>query len=49
MRRLILCLPLLTLALPATAQDRWMTIPDAPAMPAPASSGMADVNGISMY
>ena len=42
-------LPLLALALPAAAQDRWMSVPDAPAMPTPASTGMADVNGISMY
>lgn len=26
-----------------------MTVPDAPAMPAPASTGMAPVNGIQMY
>lgn len=37
------------LAPPALAQDRWMTIPEAPAMPAPASTGMAPVNGIEMY
>ena len=44
-------LPLVALALatPAFAEDRWMTIPDAPAMPAPASTGMAPVNGIQMY
>lgn len=47
--RHFLILPLLALAAPATAQDRWMTIPDAPPMPPPASTGMADVNGISMY
>ena len=47
--RQLLCLPLLALALPAMADDRWMTVPDAPAMPTPASTGMADVNGISMY
>ena len=47
--RQLLCLPLLTLAVPAMADDRWMTVPDAPAMPTAASSGMADVNGISMY
>jgi pimeloyl-ACP methyl ester carboxylesterase len=43
--------PLLTLALaaPAFAEDRWMVVPDAPAMPAPASTGMAPVNGIEMY
>jgi pimeloyl-ACP methyl ester carboxylesterase len=47
--RHLLALPLLALALPAMAEDRWMTVPDAPPMPAPASTGMADVNGISMY
>ena len=47
--RQLLCLPLLAFAVPATAEDRWMTVPDAPAMPTAASSGMADVNGISMY
>ena len=47
MRALALVLTLF--ALPAMAQDRWMSVPDAPAMPAPASTGMADVNGISMY
>ena len=39
----------LALASPAGAEDRWMTIPDAAAMPMAASSGMADVNGIAMY
>ena len=33
----------------AMAEDRWMTVPDAPAMPAAATSGLADVNGIKMY
>jgi pimeloyl-ACP methyl ester carboxylesterase len=44
-------LPLVALAFaaPAHAEDRWMTVPDAPAMPAPASTGMAPVNGIQMY
>lgn len=37
------------LALPALAEDRWMTLPDAPPMPAPASTGKAPVNGIEMY
>ena len=31
------------------AEDRWMTIPKPPAMPAPASTGKAPVNGIEMY
>jgi pimeloyl-ACP methyl ester carboxylesterase len=44
-------LAVLTLALasPAMAEDRWMTVPDAAPMPVAASSGMAEVNGISMY
>ncbi len=33
----------------AQAEDAWMTIPRAPAMPEAVSSGLADVNGISMY
>lgn len=36
-------------AVPAAAQDRWMTIPDPAPMPEPASTGMAPVNGIEMY
>lgn len=37
------------LAMPAMAEDTWLTLPEPPALPAPASSGMAEVNGISMY
>ncbi len=37
------------LAAPAFAEDQWMTVPVAPAMPTAASSGMAPVNGIQMY
>lgn len=33
----------------AFAEERWMTIPAAPAMPAPVATGMAPVNGIEMY
>ena len=33
----------------AHAQDRWMSIPDAPEMPAAVTSGTASVNGIDMY
>lgn len=36
-------------SLPALAADRWMEIPEPPAMPAPAATGYADVNGIKMY
>lgn len=42
--------PLFTiLAAPTLAEDRWMTVPHPPAMPAPASTGKAPVNGIEMY
>ena len=37
------------LASPALAQDRWTLIPHWDPMPVPASSGLAEVNGISMY
>ena len=40
---------LLMFASAAMAEDRWMAVPDAPAMPAAVSSGLADVNGIKMY
>ena len=33
----------------AQAEDRWLTLPPPPAMPAATSSGMAPVNGIEMY
>ena len=33
----------------AAAADRWMTIPEPPAMPAATESGYAKVNGIEMY
>ncbi len=36
-------------AAPALAQDRWLTVPAPVAMPTPASSGMATLNGIEMY
>ena len=39
----------LLFALPAYAQDRWMTIPRPAPMPTPASTGLAPVNGIQMY
>lgn len=42
--------PLFTiLAAPTLAEDRWMTVPHPPAMPAPATTGKAPVNGIEMY
>ncbi len=33
----------------ALSDDRWMNLPEWPAMPAPVSSGYAPVNGIQMY
>lgn len=33
----------------AQAEDRWLSIPEVPAMPAAVESGMAEVNGIQMY
>ena len=47
--RLTLAAALVAVATIAHAEDRWMTIPKPPAMPAAASSGMAPVNGIEMY
>lgn len=40
---------LVVVASPALAQDRWMSVPKPAPMPAPASTGMAEVNGIQMY
>lgn len=40
---------LIMFATAAMAEDRWMAVPDAPAMPAPVTTGLADVNGIKMY
>jgi len=40
---------MLTLPGLVLAQDRWMTIPAPPAMPAPTTHGYAPVNGIRMY
>lgn len=39
----------LVLAMPAWAEDRWMTVPEAAPMPVPLTSGKAAVNGIEMY
>lgn len=36
-------------ALPALAEDRWMTIPAVPPMPAAVEAGTLAVNGIEMY
>ena len=37
------------LAAEAHAEEVWQTLPQPPAMPAPAESGMAPVNDIEMY
>lgn len=42
-------LTLVLMPITAMAQDRWMSIPPVPAMPAAAESGLAPVNGIEMY
>jgi hypothetical protein len=33
----------------AAAEERWQTLPEPAAMPTPADSGYAPVNGIEMY
>lgn len=40
---------LLLLAGAAAAEGAWRTLPEEPAMPQPRQSGLAAVNGISMY
>jgi pimeloyl-ACP methyl ester carboxylesterase len=42
-------LALIFIASIAAAQDRWLQIPEPPAMPRAAETGMAKVNGIEMY
>lgn len=49
MRSLLAAATLLSLALPALAEDRWMSVPHPGPMPQAASSGTAPVNGIQMY
>jgi pimeloyl-ACP methyl ester carboxylesterase len=49
MRPALLAFALLSLAPPAFAEDRWMTIPEAAPMPAPVTEGVAEVNGIKMH
>ncbi len=44
-----LCFLVLMCGSPANAVPRWQTQPDPPPMPTPDKSGMAPVNGISMY
>ena len=43
------CLAATTFAAPARATERWMSIPQPPAMPEAVQSGLAPVNGIKMY
>ncbi|MEO6299985.1 MAG: alpha/beta fold hydrolase [Paracoccaceae bacterium] len=45
----MLALTFALLATPVLAEDRWMSVPVPPPMPTPIASGMAPVNGISMY
>jgi pimeloyl-ACP methyl ester carboxylesterase len=47
--RLFALAALTLLALPAVAEDRWMSIPRPAPMPTPVATGMAPVNGIQMY
>lgn len=47
--RMIALTALFLLATPALAEDRWLSIPKPPAMPAATTSGVAPVNGIEMY
>ncbi len=47
--RLAVLATAICLALPASAEDLWMTIPKPGPMPAPVSTGKAPVNGIEMY
>lgn len=49
MFRLITAALLICLGAGAQAADRWMSIPEAPAMPEAAQSGTVPVNGIEMY
>jgi pimeloyl-ACP methyl ester carboxylesterase len=46
---LAICIPLLVAGLSADALPRWQMQPSPPPMPTPEESGIAPVNGISMY
>jgi hypothetical protein len=48
-RRLFVLLPLLATAIPARAEDKWLTVPSPAALPKPDESGLAPVNDIQMY
>lgn len=48
-RPLFVVLAFIFLAAPAIAEERWQTLPQPGAMPAPEKSGYAPVNGIEMY
>jgi pimeloyl-ACP methyl ester carboxylesterase len=49
MRRLLLAMPLLLLALSARAEERWQSLPPTPAAIPTDRSGEAKANGISIY
>jgi pimeloyl-ACP methyl ester carboxylesterase len=49
MRAFAFAAVLSSVAVVAQAEDRWMTIPTPPAMPAATTEGMAPVNGIEMH
>ena len=48
-KKLMIAIAITFVAVIARAEDRWMSNPDVPAMPAATTSGVADVNGIKMY
>lgn len=49
MRKLLLLLIFVTVALPASAAPRWLTLPPTPTLPKPETSGTAPVNGIRIW
>ncbi len=49
LRYLFAAVALFSFSAVALAEDRWMTLPEQPAMPAAAQTGYAPVNGIEMY
>ena len=49
MRTMLLGMAASLLVASAQAEEIWQTLPEPPAMPQPAESGMAPVNDIEMY
>lgn len=49
MRAILVAATVLAFAVPASAEDRWMTVPAPPPMPQAVATGKAPVNGIEMY